>query len=91
MKILQSQVSKIYRFRCDRCKSKFEMTEEEKLDNDWKYNESFLYKDRNEPGAFPNNPLHKFDCPICGCQRYVMRNDFHEYFVMNDGEEIQQY
>jgi len=90
MKTLQGYVAKIYRFRCDRCRSKFEMDEEEMLDNDWKYNEG-VYKDRNEPGAHPHNPLHKFDCPVCGRQRYVMHNDYHVFHVMDDGEEIMIY
>lgn len=37
MKTLQKRVQVLYRFRCSRCKSKFEMTSEEKLENDWKF------------------------------------------------------
>ena len=35
MKTLQKRVQVLYRFRCERCRSKFEMTEEEKTD--WKF------------------------------------------------------
>lgn len=34
MKILQMRVQTLYRFRCEKCLSKFGMTEEEKLEND---------------------------------------------------------
>ena len=90
MKTLQKRVQILYRFRCQRCRSKFEMTEEEKIENDWKFTD---IKDRRsrEEGGRPHNPLDKFDCPVCGCTRYVMRRDMHRYSVMNDGTEIQDY
>lgn len=91
MKTLQKQVGIVWRFRCDRCRSKFEMTDEERLDNDWKYNESTVYKDRNEPGALPHNPLNKFDCPVCGKQRYIQRNDLHRFIVFDDGTELKDF
>ena len=93
MKVLQKYERKLYRFRCDRCRSLFEMTEEEKLDNDWEYNSSSVWKkeDREDPCARPHNPTNKFYCPICEAVRHVYRDDIHEYHIMNDGIEIQKY
>lgn len=91
MKTLQKQVDILWRFRCDRCRSKFEMTNEEKLDNDWKFNESSVYKDRNEPGAFPHNPMEHFDCPVCGKVEYVRRGEMHKFILFDDGTEFKEY
>lgn len=91
MKTLQKQVDIIWRFRCERCRSKFEMTNEEKLDNDWKYNESSVHKDRNEPGAVPINHMEYFDCPVCNTRRYVRRGEMHKFMLMDDGTEFQEY
>ena len=88
MKTLQKRVQVLYRFRCDRCRSKFEMTEEEKLENDWKFDEG----DKSNPyHTSPSNPLDHFDCPVCGCVRYVRKNDMHRFSVMDDGTEVMDY
>ena len=88
MKTLQKRVQVLYRFRCERCRSKFEMTEEEKLENDWKFDEG----DKSNPyHTSPSNPLDHFDCPVCKCVRYVMKNDMHRFSVMDDGTEVMDY
>ena len=88
MKTLQKRVQVLYRFRCERCRSKFEMTEEEKLENDWKFDGG----DKSNPyHTLPSNPLDHFDCPVCGCVRYVMKNDMHRISVMDDGTKVMDY
>lgn len=91
MKTLQKRVQVLYRFRCGRCRSEFEMTEEEKLENDWKFDYR-IYKEKfRAEGRNPKNPLDHFDCPVCGCERYVSRGDMHRFAVMDDGTEIMEY
>ena len=85
MKTLQKQVDIIWRFRCERCRSKFEMTNEEKLENDRKHNESV------HPEDHVHNPLNHFDCPVCGKVEYVRRGEMHKFVLMDDGSEIQEY
>lgn len=86
MKTLQKQVAILWRFRCERCRSQFEMTDEEKMENDKKFSEvpetSLIY---------PQNPMHHFDCPVCNTRRYVRNNEMHKIMVMNDGSEIKEY
>ena len=91
MKTLQKRVQVLYRFRCERCRSKFEMTEEEKLENDWKFDDHKDKERRRAEGRGPMNTLDYFDCPVCGCKRYVMRKDMHRFAVMDDGTEIIEY
>ena len=95
MKTLQKRVQILYRFRCERCRSKFEMTEEEKRDNDIKFTDNWdrQLKNQEEYGLEPrpNNPHYKFYCPVCKTERYVRRNDMHRYSVMDDGTEIMDY
>ena len=88
MKTLQRRLQVLYRFRCERCRSKFEMTEEEKLENDWKYDTG----DKSNPyHTEPINPTDKFYCPVCEKDRIVTREDMHKYSVMDDGTEIMDY
>lgn len=42
-------------------------------------------------GRSPMNHLNHFDCPVCGCERYVSKGDMHKFAVMNDGTEIMEY
>ena len=91
MKTLQKRVQVLYRFRCERCRSKFEMTEEEKLENDWKFDDHRDKEKRRAEGRGPMNNLDYFDCPVCGCKRYVMKKDMHRFAVMDDGTEIMEY
>ena len=91
MKTLQKRVQVLYRFRCERCRSKFEMTEEEKLENDWKFDGRIDKEKLRTEGHFPINPLDTFDCPVCGCERRVSRGDMHRIDVMDDGTEIMEY
>ena len=91
MKTLQKRVQVLYRFRCERCRSKFEMTEEEKLENDWKFDYRKDKEKLRAEGDKPTNLLDRFDCPVCGCKRYVMRKDMHRFAVMDDGTEIMEY
>ena len=91
MKTLQKRVQVLYRFRCERCRSKFEMTEEEKLENDWKFDDRIDKEKLRTEGRFPINPSDIFDCPVCGCERRVSRGDMHRIDVMDDGTEIMEY
>ena len=99
MKTLQERVQIVYRFRCARCRSQFEMTEEEKIENDWKFTNYKFSREKNAWVCEPvdrdkdlrHNLLDHFDCPICKCVSYVHRNDMHKYSVMDDGTEIQDY
>ena len=91
MKTLQRRVQVLYRFRCERCRSKFEMTEEEKLENDWKFDDRKDKEKLRAEARIPMNHLDHFDCPVCGCKRYVSRGDMHRFAVMNDGTEIMEY
>lgn len=88
MKTLQKRVQILYRFRCSRCKSKFEMTSEEKLENDWKFDGRENKNDLRKKGWGPSNPLDYFYCPVCNCQQLVKRCDMHKIAVMDDGTEI---
>ena len=95
MKTLQKRVQVLYRFRCERCRSKFEMKEEEKNENDIKFTDDWAKRleDQRKYGwkARPFNPYNKFDCPVCGTPRMVCRGDMHRYAVMDDGTEIMEY
>lgn len=95
MKILQKEVQILYRFRCERCRSKFEMTEEEKCENDIKFTEDWAKQLENQEQygwtPLPHNPYDRFDCPVCNCSRIVRRGDIHRYHVMDDGTEIMDY
>lgn len=91
MKTLQKRVQTLYRFRCERCRSQFEMTEEEKLENDWKFDDRKNKDELRAKGYGPNNFLDHFDCPVCECKRCVHRGDMHMYVVMDDGTEIREY
>lgn len=91
MKTLQKRVQVLYRFRCERCRSKFEMTEEEKLENDWKFDDRKDKEKLRVEGRIPMNHLDHFDCPVCECKRYVSRGDMHRFAVMDDGTEIMEY
>lgn len=85
---LQKKVQTLYRFRCAYCKSQFEMTEEEKTENDWKHHEG--NRPRGE-SLFPCNPNDHFDCPVCKKVSMVMKRDMHKFAVMDDGSEISYY
>lgn len=100
MKTLQKRVQILYRFRCERCRSKFEMTEEEKLENDWKFTGykysnkegKYIFKEVDRESArYPHNPLDNFECPVCNCVRHVSVGDMHRYSVMDDGTEVKDY
>lgn len=99
MKTLQERVKIVYRFRCDTCRSKFEMTEEEKIENDWKFTNYIFSKEENKwicgpvnrDKDFISNPLRYFDCPVCKRVRNVKHGEMHKYSVMNDGTEIMNY
>ena len=95
MKTLQREVQILYRFRCERCRSKFEMTAEEKRENDIKFTDNWAkqLEQQEQYGwtPMPHNPHDHFDCPVCGCIRYVRRGDMHSFHVMDDGTEIMDY
>lgn len=86
MKTLQKQVAIVWRFRCDRCRSQFEMTDAEKEINDRKHSEV-----PETSSIYPHNPMNHFDCPVCNTRRYVRKNEMHKFMVMDDGSEIQEY
>jgi hypothetical protein len=82
MKILEKKVKVLYRFRCDKCRSKFEVTEKEKNENDWKYGD---WHDRGKHSR-PRNPLDKFFCPVCSNGQYA--TDLRKIYVMDNGNEV---
>lgn len=86
MKTLQKQVDILWRFRCERCRSKFEMTDAERLENDKKFSEV-----KETSAIYPHNPMHYFDCPVCGERRYVRNYELHKFMLMDDGSEFQEY
>lgn len=86
MKTLQKQVDILWRFRCERCRSKFEMTDAEKVENDKKFSEV-----DETSSIYPHNPMNYFDCPVCNTRRYVRRNEMHKFMLMDDGSEFQEY
>lgn len=83
MKTLQKAVKMVYRFRCEKCQSKFEMTREEKVENDWRYTSKI-----GGSGDYPNNPMNYFPCPVCKCKRRVGNGDMEIYVIMEDGTEV---
>lgn len=99
MKKIESRVQVLYRFRCDKCRSNFEMTEEEKIENDWKFTNYKFSRQENKWVCGPvnrdvdlrHNPLDHFDCPICGDVQIVRRGDMHRFSIMDNGREIQDY
>lgn len=100
MKTLQKRVRVVYRFRCEKCSSEFEMTENEKNENDWRFtNYHYSYKEgkyvcgpvNREEQKFPSNPNDYFECPVCDCVRSVRRKAMHMYSIMDDGTEIKEY
>lgn len=99
MKTLQKKVQVLYRFRCERCRSQFEMTEEEKIENDWKFTNYHYSNEKHEYVCGPvnrdkdhrSNYMKYFDCPVCKCVSFVRRNEMHKYTVMDDGTEIKHY
>ena len=98
MKTLQKKVQVLYRFRCAECGSKFEMTEEEKFENDWQFTDYDRTHKKRVPVCgvdhskdYTHNYLEHFDCPVCKCVSWVRRNDMHKYIVMDDGTEIMRY
>lgn len=95
MKTLQKNIKTLYRFRCECCGSKFEMTENEKRENDIKHTKDWAKQLENEKkfGMMPT-PFNQFDhfyCPICNEERAVRHGEMHKYLVMDDGTEIQRY
>ena len=88
MKTLQQKAKIVYRFRCFRCRSLFEMTEEEKLDNDWLFDRRPDKDDLRAQGYHPRNPLDNFNCPVCGKVSFSKKNDMQKIAVMDDGTEI---
>lgn len=91
MRTLQKRVQTLYRFRCERCSSLFEMTAEEKLENDWKFDDHKDKEKRRAEGRSPINILDYFDCPVCGCKRSVKRGNMHMYSAMDNGTEIMEF
>jgi predicted RNA-binding Zn-ribbon protein involved in translation (DUF1610 family) len=87
MKTLETMKEEIFRFRCSRCRSKFEMTKQEREENDWEYGE-------HEKGGrydYPHNPVDHFYCPVCGKVETMDRQSIHRYFIMDSGREVQDY
>ena len=87
MKTLESMKKEIYRFRCARCRSMFEMTKEERVENDWEYGEHA----KDGKFDYPHNPRDHFYCPVCNQVRSMERKSIHRYFVMDNGNEVQDY
>ena len=99
MKTLQKRMQILYRFRCERCRTEYEMTEAEKIENDWQFTNYMFSKEHNKWICGPvdrdkdhrHNLLDRFYCPVCKCVRYVRKEDMHKFSVMDDGTEIQDY
>jgi hypothetical protein len=85
MKILEKKVKVLYRFRCNKCRSKFQMTDIEKNENDWRYGD----RHDREKHSRPHNPLDKFYCPVCHNVQYG--KDLHKIHVMDNGNEVIDY
>ena len=79
MKILQKHKSVLYRFRCKKCSSQFEITDEERRENDWEYGE-YQKGERN----YPHNPTNKFWCPICNAVEFMESRTIHKYVILED-------
>lgn len=88
MKTLQERTKRIYRFRCDRCSSKFEITEDEKLEIDRKFDRGTASQ-KADPNRMPHNYPWNFDCPVCNAVRLGGRASCID--VMNDGTEVVLY
>lgn len=88
MKTLQQKAKIVYRFRCMRCRSLFEMTEEEKLDNDWLFDDYPKKDERRAKGHYPRNPLDYFNCPVCNDVSFPKKVDMQKVAIMDDGTEI---
>lgn len=67
------------------------MTSEEKLENDWKFDDRKNKNDLREKGFSPCNPMDYFDCPVCNCERLIMNRDMHKIAVMDDNTEVVYY
>ena len=88
MKTLQQKATIVYRFRCVKCRSLFEMTKEEKLDNDWLFDEHPNKDDRRAKGYRPINYLGYFNCPVCDEVSFPKKVDMQKVAIMDDGTEI---
>ena len=88
MKTLQQKAKIVYRLRCIRCRSLFEMTEEEKLDNDWLFDSRPTKDDLRAEGYHPRNASAYFNCPVCDKVSFPKKSDMQKVAVMDDGTEI---
>lgn len=88
MKTLQQKAKIVYRFRCFKCRSLFEMTEEEKLDNDWRFDSRPNKDDLRAKGQHPRNSLDNFNCPVCNDVSFPKKIDTRKVAIMDDGTEI---
>lgn len=85
MKILQKRVNVVYRFRCINCLTQFEMSEDEKKENDWKYGEE------DAPSSNVSfNPFNKFFCPVCNSVQMMVTKSICKVNIMDNGEEYIQ-
>ena len=80
MKVLERKVGELFRFRCGKCYSAFEMTGEEKRENDLK---------QDPPGGM--NQLDWFDCPVCGRRQVPDRKTMHMFAIMDNGKQYMVY
>lgn len=88
MKTLQQKAKIVYRFRCMRCRSLFEMTEKEKVDNDWLFDYRPNKDDLRAKGHHPRNPMDYFNCPVCNDVSFPKKVDMQKVAIMDDGTEI---
>lgn len=88
MKTLQQKATIVYRFRCVKCRSLFEMTEEEKLDNDWQFDDYPNKDNRKAKGYHPRNSYGYFNCPVCNDVSFSKKVDMQKVAIMDDGTEI---
>ena len=85
MKTLETMKEEMYSFRCNRCRSKFEMTKDERKENDWVNGEH----KKGGTNDYPHNPTNRFYCPVCKKQQNM--HDIHRYFVMDNGNVVYDY
>lgn len=75
MKTLQQKAKIVYRFRCLGCRSLFEITEEEKLDKDWQFNDRPNKDDLRAKSYYSPNLHGYFNCPICNKVLFLKKVD----------------
>lgn len=64
------------------------MTEEEKLDNDWRFDDRPNKDDLRAKGYHPINRYNYFNCPVCNEVSFPKTVDMQKVVIMDDGTGI---